>query len=115
MGPDQATLKSKIMQELETRLDRRLQTMQDKGELDLGEIEALALGLEREMGQVLTQLLVDSQSATAPSAVTCPTCQQPMVDKGRKRRYLRTRSGEVQLERAYYYCRHCRRGHFPPG
>ena len=115
MGLNQATLKAKVMQEMEGRLERRLQTLGNRQELDLSEIEDLALELEREMGQVLTQLLVESQGTSRADAVACPTCQHPMTYKGQKRRYLRTRSGEVQVERPYYYCRHCRRGHFPPG
>lgn len=115
MGLDQATLKAKVLEEMEARLERRLEGLGDKAELGLDEIEELALTVEREIGQVLTQLLVDSQSSVATNQMHCPDCQRPMDYKGKKRRYVRTRSGEVQLERAYYYCRHCRAGHFPPG
>jgi hypothetical protein len=27
---------------------------------------------------------------------------------------MRTRSGETEIERPYFYCKTCRTGHFPP-
>jgi hypothetical protein len=32
-----------------------------------------------------------------------------------KRKYVVTETGEVEVERAYYYCETCKRGIFPPG
>lgn len=110
----QAALEAQVMEEIETQLERKLERLTGKAELDLSEIEDLALEMEHEMGQVLTQALVESQGAKE-QAVPCPDCQQPMKYKGKKVRHLRTRSGEVQAARPYYYCSHCHSGHFPPG
>jgi Mn-dependent DtxR family transcriptional regulator len=114
MEINQATLKAQVMAEMERRLERKLERLKGKAELDLREIEDLAIEMEHEMGQVLTQALVESQGEKG-HAVTCPDCQQPMTYKGKKVRHLRTRSGEVQAARPYYYCSHCHSGHFPPG
>ena len=114
MEINQAALKAKVMQEMEARLERKFERLKGRGELDLSEIEELALEMERELGQVLTQALVETQSAKG-KGVMCPVCQQTMTYKGKKVRHLRTRSGEVEAERPYYYCSHCHSGHFPPG
>lgn len=114
MEINQTALKAKVMQEIEARLERKLERLKGRTELDLGEIEDLALEMERELGQVLTQVLVETQGEKR-QGVMCPVCQQKMTYKGRKVRHLRTRSGEAQVERPYYYCLHCRSGHFPPG
>jgi hypothetical protein len=114
MGINQSALKAKVMDEMEARLERKLERLKGRDELDLAEIEDLALEMERELGQVLTQALVETQSEKR-KGVMCPVCQQPMIYKGKKLRHLRTRSGEAQAERPYYYCSHCQSGHFPPG
>ena len=114
MEINQTALKAKVMQELEARLERKLERLKGKAELELSEIEDLALEMERELGQVLTQALVESQGEKG-QGVKCPVCQQQMTYKGKKVRHLRTRSGEVQAARPYYYCSHCHSGHFPPG
>ena len=113
MEINQATLKAKVMHEMEVRLEWKLTRLKDRTELDLDEIEDLALEMERELGQVFTQVLDETQEEKRPG-VMCPVCQQKLTCKGKKVRYLRTRSGEVQVQRPDYYS-HCRSGHFPSG
>jgi len=45
----------------------------------------------------------------------CGECGREMHYKGHKKRHIVSSTGEVTLERAYYYCERCRRGYFPPG
>jgi hypothetical protein len=114
MGINQIALKAKVMDEMEARLERKLERLKGRDELDLAEIEDLALEMEPERGQGLTQALVETQSEKR-KGLRGPVCQQPMSYKGKKVHHRRTRSGEVQAERPYYYCSHGQSGHFPPG
>jgi predicted Zn-ribbon and HTH transcriptional regulator len=84
--------------------------------LTLEEIEDIALSAQDEIAQFLTRGLIEHQAETGMvEPPLCPDCGQPMRAKGRKARYLRTRSGEIRVERAYYHCAKCGHGHFPPG
>jgi hypothetical protein len=79
-------------------------------------MEDLALAARSGVERELTGGLLEQQaSSAAPELPTCPGCGQPMQPKGQKQRYLRTRSGDVLLQRPYFYCAQCRRGYFPPG
>jgi hypothetical protein len=64
---------------------------------------------------MLTGHLVEQQAHHPTGAAPrCPECGQVMHIKGEKTRYVRTRSGEAQMERSYYYGATCRRGACPP-
>lgn len=81
----------------------------------LTEIEELALAARAKIGQEITQHLVEEQAAVAAPGARCPECGGEMHFKGRKKRRVVSRSGEVTWERGHYYCARCRRGFFPPG
>ena len=106
-------MKSKIMAQVEGLVDQAL--AQGEASMTLTQIEEVALAARSGMGQALTSGLLEQQASSRTADLpTCPECGQRMQPKGKKKRYLRTRSGEVQLQRAYFYCAHCRSGHFPP-
>ena len=85
-------------------------------EPDLTQIEDMVLKLRKQLGQRMTELVVEDQEAVRPvPGPICPECGQEMRYKDMKRKTIGTRSGEVSLERAYYYCERCRSGLFPPG
>lgn len=107
-------LKAKLMAEVEAMFDEALTRGED--ELTLEAIEDIALSTREKVAQSLTGGLVEQQAEAKSAEVPlCPDCGQPMRPKGRKGRYLRTRSGETRIERSYFYCAACQRGHFPPG
>jgi len=106
-------LKAKLLQAYEAELDDQLAELDD--ELSLTEIEEVALAVRGRVGETVTQALVDQQGDQVKPDEICPTCGERMRDKGRKRRWVTTRSGEVEIERTYYYCETCQAGHFPPG
>jgi len=85
-----------------------------EGRLSLSEIEAIALKLRERIGAVVTQTLVGQQAPVSVPGPGREACGQEMHYKGLKKRRLVTRSGEIEWERPYYYCAHCRRGFFPP-
>ena len=49
-------------------------------------------------------------------APLCPTCQQPLIARGKQRRQVQAMGGkEIPLERTYGVCPACGAGLFPPG
>jgi hypothetical protein len=106
-------LKAEIMGQVEGLVEEAL----TKGgeALTLTEIEDMALAAREQIGQSLTGGLVEQQADKGEvEPVACPDCGQPMRAKGKKGRHVRTRSGDTRVERAYFHCASCGRGHFPP-
>lgn len=82
----------------------------------LTDIEEQVLKFRKALGERLAQALVETQPSVEPVLVRCPQCGRPMHQKRRRqRRRVESRVGQVPLQRAYYYCEHCRKGIFPPG
>lgn len=107
-----------IEQELCTRINQVVdealaQVRQDKP-LSLSDIEDIALAVRAKVGQEVAQRLVREQATVSVPGPRCATCGREMHYKGLKKRRIVTRSGEVEWERAYYYCETCRGGFFPP-
>ncbi len=107
--------KERLLKQLERRLDEMLDEITEDQLLHITEIEEMTLKARAEMGRLMTQALVEIQDEVPVPGPQCPTCQQEMHYKGRKKKGLETRSGSVEIERAYYYCPPCKQGHFPPG
>ena len=113
MSSKREQMKAEIMAQVEGLVEEALA----RGEkpLTLEEIEDIALSARDQVGQSLTGSLVEQQAGRGDvEAAQCPDCGQSMRAKGKKARHLRTRSGETRVERAYFYCTACGRGHFPP-
>lgn len=86
------------------------------GEITLTEIEQVVRRAGEQFKQALTAALVQQSAAQLESGwPTCAGCGCRMKAKGVRRKRLVTETGEVEIERAYYYCAHCRSGLFPPG
>ncbi len=67
-----------------------------------------------EVNELLTHGLVAQQEYHRQAEQPiCAQCGQRLQAKGKKRHYIRTRSGEVEVERSYYYCSKCQQGVFP--
>lgn len=113
MSTEHERLKSNIMGQVEELVEQAL--AQGERPLTLTQIEELALAARGVLSQAMTHGLLEQQTRTiAPELPVCPGCQRRMQPKGKKQRYLRTRSGDVALQRPYFYCPHCRSGYFPP-
>jgi hypothetical protein len=110
-----AEIKAAIMAEVEAAIDKGLQQRKQASDLTIDDIEALVLQVQGKLGEQLTGMWMEAGREPAVPGPKCSVCGQEMHYKGQKRRYIRTRTGEVQLERAYYYCEGCERGFFPPG
>jgi uncharacterized protein with PIN domain len=115
MPLDKEALKAQLVAQYMAHLDALLEQVETESELDLTAIEELALKLRQNVGQDATQVLAQRESEKSAVDVLCPECQEVMRTKGRKGKWVKTRSGTIRVERDYYYCDHCQRGHFPPG
>ncbi len=115
MRKTRAEIKAELLAQYAGMLDEVLSQGETKAGLTLTDIEEMALRTRAEVGEHVTAALLEMQGEPSVPGPRCPSCGQEMRYKGQKHRYLRTRSGEVEMERAYYYCPTCRRGHFPPG
>lgn len=113
MSRKREQLKAEIMVQVERLVEEAL--AQGEKPLTLEAIEGIALATRDQVGQALTGRLLEQQADSGEvEPPPCRDCGQAMRAKGKKGRYLRTRSGETRVERAYFYCRACERGHFPP-
>jgi uncharacterized protein with PIN domain len=80
----------------------------------LSEMEAIALSIGQAVKERVMQELV--AAAAKPSEMAqCEECSGKVPYKGKRRKWVATQAGEVQVERDYYYCAACGRGFFPPG
>lgn len=112
--------RAELQAELEAEASRLIAALLDWTEQtdapDLTAIEDEVLKLRQQFGEKLAAVAVDQQPSAEPLTMKCPTCSRPMHQKKkRQRRSVVGRVGGVALNRAYYYCDHCRVGLFPPG
>jgi len=67
-------------------------------------------GIMRETLQGVSQ-----HEQEEPSGVMCEVCQVAMHKRGKRKKRVVTKRGEIELERQYYVCPQCGHGAFPPG
>ena len=116
MPRSRTELKAELQAEAERLIDALLDWTEQTEAPDLTQIEDEVLKLRQQFAEKLAAAAVEKQPATAPLSVNCPQCGRMMHQKKkRQRRRVTSRIGGVSLNRAYYYCDHCRVGLFPPG
>ena len=115
MRIDKDQLKAKLLKQYAEELDQMLDKLDKPERLHLTEIEEAALAVRQQVSQNITQSLSDPESQAKDVDVCCPQCKAVARHKGVKSKWLKTRSGEIQVERAYWYCPVCRTGFFPTG
>lgn len=114
MTPNKEELKARLMAEAEAVIDKLLTGASEKEALQLSDIEHLSRAAGQRMMERLTAGLIEVEAEREESDI-CPQCGRRMRYKGRKKRDLVAETGEVHVERAYYYCSSCGKGFFPPG
>ena len=115
MKPDEE-LKARMMAEMEAEVEKLLEEAGDRGAVTLTEIERAVEEAGRRVQQRLIEQLVEEAAREQGQArVSCPTCGGKLRYKGQKARWVATTSGEVRVERGYFYCEACGKGIFPPG
>ncbi len=111
---EEEEMKVEMQAEAEEAIKRLVEAAKEKGELTLSDIERLVRKAGEEVMTALTTRLVEAEAQGGGSMV-CPECGGRLRYKGRKARDLMTETGEVRIERGYYYCPSCGTGIFPPG
>jgi len=114
MSQSVAELKAKLVRQYEALLDAVLGADEATNGQTLEAIEDRALDIRAEVGRQVSAALVELNSGPSVPGPRCAGCGREMHYKGRKHRYVRTRSGDIALARAYYYCETCHSGIFPP-
>jgi hypothetical protein len=112
--------RTEIKAELQAEAERLIEGLLNWSEAtetpDLTAIEDQVLKLRQEFGEKLAEAVIERQPRAEPLTVMCPQCGRAMhPKKKRQRRSVESRVGSIALQRAYYYCDHCRVGLFPPG
>jgi hypothetical protein len=109
-------LKAQLMREVDASIAKMLAECPAADQITLSDMERLVSQAGREIqNRVLQRLVEAKQVGPASERPVCERCQQPMNYKGQHRRRVVTEDGEIEVERAYYYCATCREGLFPPG
>ncbi len=114
MSSESDELKAHLMARAEAAISEMVGERAKKEHLTITEIERLARSVGQTVMQAISQRLTEEESQQAKSR-GCPTCGRTMKDKGLKGRHIITETGDIWVERRYYYCDQCRSGFFPPG
>ena len=117
MGLTDDELKARMKAKAEAEIEKLFAEKKAPDEISLSDIERIVQQAGERMKAELTVGLVEQVSSGEPAipGPRCPDCGQEMHYKGRKPKHIVTETGEVTVERAYYYCETCRSGLFPPG
>jgi hypothetical protein len=108
--------KARLVADAEQLISELLKWREETEQPNLSQIEDKVLELRERFGQELAREVIEEQEATRPvPGPVCPQCGREMGYKGQKRITPQTWVGKVQVERGYYYCKHCKAGLFPPG
>lgn len=116
MGKSRGELKVKLMKEAERAIDDLLDWHVSTVEPTLGQVEEKVLTLRQRLSEQMSQAVIEAQAAVRPvPGPRCEQCGAEMRYKGLKELQVSSWVGDLQLDRGYYYCEHCRHGLFPPG
>ena len=107
-------LSEELEEEIRKRIGQVVEEASKREKLTLGEIEQLVEKAGRAITQELTAALVEEE-AKRVEVPSCPGCGGKMRYKGKKKRDVVSKTGELQVNRDYYYCEACQTGLFPPG
>ena len=115
MPLDKGHLKAQLLKQYSDQLDKMFESLDKPERLHLTEIEDAALHVRQQVSQEITQSLSDHESQNRDVDVCCPNCKTPARNKGQKAKWIKTRGGEIQVKRPYWYCLKCKTGFFPSG
>jgi DNA repair exonuclease SbcCD ATPase subunit len=107
--------KAELMAYIEQKADELLDWQEQQGTTDLWTMEEMVEQIGRAVQGKLVETLVESQQRGLSVTETCRTCGGRLEYWGERRRDLETSVGPINLNRPYYYCRHCQVGFFPSG
>ena len=116
MPSSKSTLKAQLIAQAEAAIEELLKARPAPDTATLTQIEEVVLKASQQFRQTVTAALLAERNAdVSPSRLACPKCGGVAKAKGKRKRRVVTRTGEVTVRREYYYCGACHAGFFPPG
>jgi hypothetical protein len=117
MGLSDKEMKDRLRRKSEEVIEELVSRKRGASEITLSEIEELVREAGEALKQAMTEELVKQVSQAEPEVPgpACERCGKEMHYKGMKSKHVIAETGEVDVERAYYYCETCKSGIFPPG
>ena len=113
--PTRAEMKAKLLADAEATIDQFLDWVEKTERPNLTQIEDTVLAFRRHLGETMAETAIRAQAATHPvPGSRCPTCDREMHFKDDQSKTVTSRVSELNLNRSYYYCAHCKQGLFPP-
>jgi hypothetical protein len=107
-------LKARLKRQADELVERVMRARKPSGKNSLEDIEELTIEAGRRFREgVLEELAAEESGAT--EAVYCAVCGHRMESRGKRKRAVVSRAGEVKVERRYYLCPQCGKRTFPPG
>lgn len=113
--PNDEEIKARLMKEAEELIDKMLAEKKPPSEILLSDIEQAAIETGEGLKQAITAALAGERYQHEGARPTCPQCGADMRLKDYRKRWIETKAGSVEVERAYFYCPTCKVGLFPPG
>lgn len=113
MPHDREELEKQLKAKAEESIHKLLEKLPDKSELTMTDIENLVGEMGHEVTQSATEAIAQGEQAE-PSEMMCEICQVRMHKRGKRKKRVVTKRGEIELERQYYVCPECNAGVFPP-
>lgn len=119
MAGSKAEVRQRLLAEgqaaIEAMLSDEVVEQLQQGQVSLETIESQVLAIRQQVGERLTQQMLEEVSEAPQPTPRCPRCGGRMHPKGRKVRQIVTQTGISTVHRPYYYCSGCKQGYFPPG
>lgn len=113
MPHEHEELEKQLRAKAEEAIRKLLEKLPNKSELTMTDIENLVGEMGHEVTQSATEAIAQREQAV-PSEMICEACQVRMRKRGKRKKRVVTKRGEIELERQYYVCPQCNKGVFPP-
>ena len=114
MSENREVLEKQLRAKAGEAIRTMLEALPNKADLTMDDMERLigemGRGIMRETIQGVSQ-----HEQVEPCQVRCEACRVQMHKRGKRRKRVVTKRGEIELERQYYVCPQCGDGVFPPG
>jgi uncharacterized protein with PIN domain len=115
MRSDRDRIEEELLKQAQQAIRRRLEALPDRDQITLSEMERLTGEMGHEVMQHTLPKLSETQQSPADRVGLCEACNRRMHKRGKRKKRVVTVRGQVEIERQYYMCPGCGRGHFPPG
>jgi Zn finger protein HypA/HybF involved in hydrogenase expression len=114
MSSNRIELEKQLRARADEAIRKLLETLPDKSVLTMSDMERLIGEMGHEVMRSAMQEVAQREQVV-PEQVICETCQVAMQKRGKRKKRVVTKRGEIELERQYYVCPQCGSGVFPPG